>query len=226
MGLLFLGEVMPKGYPKHPEETKRKMGEAKRGVKNPFYGKHHSAETKEKQRQAKLGEKSVWFGGHHSEETRRKISMANKGKNGKPGKLNPMYGVRLCGKNHRAFGTHLSEEIKRKISESNKKGGKLAGSNNPMYGRRGKEAPSWRGGMSIIYPVGFRQVCKEIRKRDGCVCQICGKQNSREVHHINYDKTDSRASNLITLCKSCHSITGFNRDFWCNVLFFTLLLGE
>jgi hypothetical protein len=34
------------------------------------------------------------------------------------------------------------------------------------------------------------------------------------VHHIDYDKKNNVPLNLISLCKSCHSKTGYNRDNW------------
>ena len=40
-------KMMLKGE-KMSEETRRKMGEAKNGKKNVFYGKHHSEESKRK----------------------------------------------------------------------------------------------------------------------------------------------------------------------------------
>lgn len=49
------------------EETKRKMSKAKKGAKNPNYGKY--------------GEKHHCYGKPLSEETKRKLSEANKGKN-------------------------------------------------------------------------------------------------------------------------------------------------
>ncbi len=61
------------------------------------------------------------------------------------------------------------------------------------------------------------------RKRDNNTCQICGKVWHRgdgprfPVHHINYDDTDNRPENLITLCHSCHGQTSGNaenRDKW------------
>src|SRR5208282_827652 len=38
------------------------------------------------------------------------------------------------------------------------------------------------------------------------VPQDSGYSRSRKNTHINEDKTDNRAENLITLCKSCHAL--------------------
>ena len=43
----------------HSEETRKKIGEAEKGEKNPMYGKHHSEETRRKMREAKKGMR--WF---------------------------------------------------------------------------------------------------------------------------------------------------------------------
>jgi len=59
-----------------------------------------------------------------------------------------------------------------------------------------------------------------IRKRDKYICAIC-KKYGNEIHHINYDKKESFPYNLITLCHSCHTKTGYNRMFW--ELMFTII---
>ncbi len=56
---------------------------------------------------------------------------------------------------------------------------------------------------------------QKIRRRDKFTCQIpeCSK-HGLSVHHIDYNKQNCDDFNLITLCKSCHSKTGFNREYW------------
>ena len=67
---------------KHPsEETKRKISEAKKGERNPNYGKHHTEEWKNKlSESAKINPNYGMRGKHLSETTRRKISEARKGR--------------------------------------------------------------------------------------------------------------------------------------------------
>ena len=91
--------------------------------------------------------------------------------------------------------------------------------------------PNWRGGKSFEpYPLGWNKTYKEqIRYRDKYKCQICSKpeiENNRklEVHHKDYNKKNIKLDNLITLCKSCHSKTNFNREYWIN--FFNRRLYE
>jgi HNH endonuclease. len=81
----------------------------------------------------------------------------------------------------------------------------------------GENSPFWMGGLSFIpYSSDFNQQRKrEIRKRDGYKCSCCGALGGPfDVHHINYDKENASPSNLITLCRPCHSKTNYNRDAW------------
>jgi len=36
-------------------------------------------------------------------------------------------------------------------------------------------------------------------------CEECGTTETLQVHHINEDRTDNHPSNLMTLCRSCHT---------------------
>lgn len=64
----------------YTSEQKRRMSEAKKGEKNPFYGKKHTEEYCMKISEMKNGEKHPMFGKHHTEEARRKISESKIGK--------------------------------------------------------------------------------------------------------------------------------------------------
>lgn len=85
------------------EETRRKIGEAKKGEKNPNYGKSFSEEYKRKLSEAHKGKT-------HSEETKRKLSMLMKGEN------NPNYGKPTWSK-----GKTKSEETLKKMSKGQEK---------------------------------------------------------------------------------------------------------
>jgi hypothetical protein len=116
-----------------------------------------------------------------------------------------------------------NEEIKKRMSENH---ADVNGDNNPMYGihRFGEKAPSWIDGRSYEpYPLEFRLIREQIRKRDNYTCQNCSMTeeehlivigNVLEVHHIDYNKKNCVENNLITLCKQCNLRANKNRDYW------------
>jgi len=121
------------------EEHKKKISESLSGEKHPFYGKTFSKEYREKisKNHADVsGEKNPFFGKKHSEEARRKMSEAQSGKTLSKkhkaklskyfsGKNNPMYGVRLRGKDNGFYGKKHSKETLEKLSGENGSNTKL-----------------------------------------------------------------------------------------------------
>jgi len=86
---------------------------------------------------------------------------------------------------------------------------------------RGENAPNWRGGISNEpYPFNFNKELKKlIRQRDNYKCQLCGMPECEniqklDIHHIDYDKKNLNPNNLISLCRSCHMKTNYNREYW------------
>jgi len=81
----------------------------------------------------------------------------------------------------------------------------------------GSRCHFWKGGISEEeYPPEFNERLKsKIRERDEYTCQECGKFG-KCVHHIDFNKQNSGELNLITLCRSCHTITtnSCNRQGW------------
>jgi len=84
--------------------------------------------------------------------------------------------------------------------------------------------PNWKGGIAYEpYSADFNEHLKEqIRQRDGFQCQLCGitqdehiqQHNKRlAIHHIDYDKKNSKPSNLITLCIACNSRANGRREY-------------
>lgn len=121
----------------------------------------------------------------HKKETREKMSKNNVG---------------MKGKKH-------SLETRKKLSEY-----------------KGEKAANWRGGISENpYPNDWTLLLREsIRQRDNFICQECGIHEEElngfnkkhDIHHIDYDKENCDPINLITLCRSCHLKTNYNREHW------------
>lgn len=84
---------------------------------------------------------------------------------------------------------------------------------------RGDRHPCWLGGISDegYSPDFTNRLKRQIRERDGHMCQVCHNEKGRgqlAVHHIDYDKKNNDPANLITLCPSCHAKTNSNRKYW------------
>lgn len=68
------------------------------------------------------------------------------------------------------------------------------------------------------YGVSFSPDLKlKIRERDNFSCQLCPAVENRRSfipHHIDYNKTNNKETNLILLCQKCNSIVNFEREKW------------
>lgn len=65
-----------------------------------------------------------------------------------------------------------------------------------------------------IYPPEFNMEFKQmIRQRDKHSYAIC-RFPGNSTHHIDYDKNNTIEENCVILCRVCHSVTNFNRDYW------------
>lgn len=84
--------------------------------------------------------------------------------------------------------------------------------------------PNWKDGSSLIpYGSEFNNALKEsIRQRDNYTCQkggilqfeLIGRFKKLQIHHVDYCKKHNDPNNLISLCRSCHSITNFSKSDW------------
>ena len=73
------------------------------------------------------------------------------------------------------------------------------------------------------YPAEFnRELRERIKRRDAFMCTVCGLteeeskvrfNQSLSVHHKDEDKSNNDERNLVTVCKSCHQRTHWNREF-------------
>lgn len=183
----------------HSQEWKDELALRNAGRGNPFFGKKHTINTIEALRQARLGKS--WddiMGKEKADDLRHRFS------------------VMFSGSNNPFSGKHHTQDSRDLITLNHLC---MSGSNNPMYGRgdkiRGEKNGAWRGGLNVDpYHGSFTQELKtEIRQRDRFTCKICGK-NGFVIHHIDYDKMNNAATNLVALCRSCHGKTNFNREAW------------
>lgn len=229
---------MPKGIPKNGINK----GWFKKGqplsdeIKLKLKGRTPSEETRKKLSEAGKGR-------IRSEESKRKTGIGNSiallGHKQSPETIQKRIETRrrLGLKPPNRKGIPLTEEHKQNISKANKGNENLI---NALTGRicspetrkkisdaqKGDKSPHWKGGISYQpYPEEWNETLKNsIRQRDGYVCQECGIHQDEldgrfkklDVHHIDYNKDNLDPKNLITLCKSCHSKTNINRDYWLN----------
>ena len=55
-------------------------------------------------------------------------------------------------------------------------------------------------------PELYEQLRKQVLRRDGWQCQICGSRQNLQIHHkqLRSQQGSDDDSNLITLCAGCH----------------------
>ena len=170
-------------------------------------GKKMSQKYIEANRQGHLGKKLPL-------QTRTNMSIAHKG--------NKSFTGKTFTDKHRE---NLSKTHKGKPFSESHRANLAAAWNNPIVreqrsnSHKGERNPQWRDGLSFEpYAPEFNDKLKEqIRKRDNYTCQVChAPENGVKLHqhHIDYNKKNNKPSNLISLCKSCHAKTNFNRDYW------------
>ena len=149
-----------------------------------------------------------------AKELKKRLSERMKGEN------SPLYGRECSGKNNSFFGKKHSEKTRKKISEKNK--GHTPWNKGKDFMKLEKN-PAWKGGISFEpYGLKFNAELKEqIRKKYYYRCQQCFRHQDElgykiPVHHIDYNKQNNESSNLIPLCKTCHTQTNFKREDWIN----------
>ena len=167
------------------------------------------------------------LGRKHSEETKLKMSITRKGKPKTPehsrkigesqkGKIVSRETCERISKSK--TGKKLSEESRRNISKG-KRGIKRP---DVSIRLRGSKCHLWKGGISFEpYCVKFSREFKDrVRAFFGYHCVECGNVGIGEklhVHHVNFNKMsccDDTIPLFVSLCRSCHAKTNFNRDYW------------
>jgi group I intron endonuclease len=99
-------------------ETRQNISKAKKGDKNPMYGKRHTEEEKQHLSLILSGANSPCYGKHPSEETLQKMRQRKQSKETRL-KLSIINKGKFQGEKHPNYGKHLSEDAKRRISEAN-----------------------------------------------------------------------------------------------------------
>jgi 5-methylcytosine-specific restriction endonuclease McrA len=69
---------------------------------------------------------------------------------------------------------------------------------------------------SAFYNLDYRYIILEEQQQ---ICLICGTKIEDydgvfQLHHIDYDKQNDKRENLVFLCNSCHTKTGYDREKW------------
>ena len=199
---------------KHTEETKKKLSEiAKKQWADPIARRKIEKAFEEKRNY--LGEKNPFYGKHHTDEAKKNMSLNHVrlfGKNNHNWKEKVECTCIECNNKFKIIPSEAKERkfCNKKCHDSWKSKNDFAENNN-----------NWRGGKSFEpYSTLFNKQLKErIRVRDNFTCQLCGvpelECNRRlSVHHIDYDKKNCEADNLILLCASCNSKVNKNRNNW------------
>jgi len=175
------------------------------GENNPMYGKKHTEITKEKMRIKRKkyfdnGGVGYWKGKYLSKESIEKTKNTKKRLRDEGKLVSHRRGISM----EKEYGKEKAKQLKQHLATFN-----------------GNKASGWRGGISRMpYDFNFNKILKtEIKERDNFECQICNKHNNNTpqglfVHHIDYNKLNSKKDNLISLCGNCHSKTNYNRHYW------------
>lgn len=205
---------MPKGVYKRSEKEKERLKKqiSDGQINNKERWKKRISETKK--RKIKNGEITLYWKGRKATHTRLR-NLIN----------NPMKNPEIVkGVNTKERGINISKaKIGHKVDEKTRE--KLRNTSkgkhyNPTTEFKcGENNPNWRGGISKEpYSYDFHRISKLIRKRDNYICQECLKKITMKgflcVHHIDYNKHNNAPTNLISLCRNCHSITQVNKEFW------------
>jgi hypothetical protein len=83
-------------------------------------------------------------------------------------------------------------DVRKKISES-----KSGISRNDLREKyKGCANPNYRNGLSTS-----KRIILEVKK----LCEYCGTNKNLEIHHKDKNRDNNQLSNLILLCRSCHS---------------------
>ena len=220
----------------HTEEHRRKMSERMKGNTHTL-GYHHTENTRKristqmkkvcedpelrKKRSTQM--KKVC----EDPETRKKMSERMKGNTRALGYHPPQHIRKEMSDRQKKRCEDL--ELRKKIGEAHKGNTYNLGRhpsgetrNKMCEAHKGEKSPMWKGGISFEpYCPKFNNEFKERNRAFfDYICPEClTPQNGVKlcVHHINFNKMsccDNTPPLFVPLCKSCHSKTNSNRDYW------------
>lgn len=156
-------------------------------------------------------------GGKMTEEHKRNIGLAHKGR-----KLSEEHKKKISITRHERNipssrkGVTLSDETKRKLSLSLK--GKIPWNKGiprtdiekkaiskalETTQLRGKDSPTWKGGISYYPKQATLRKNKQILLKKYPLCVRCFKK-TQHFHHIDFSRDNHSVENLMPLCHSCH----------------------
>lgn len=123
-------------------------------------------------------------------------------------------------------GKAWSKETKNKISKT-LTGRRLSKKHKDNISKGVPKGPDHHAYVDGTGGTGYKRFSKElkeiIKQRDNNCCQNCELSRKEhkekynldiEVHHIDYDKTNNKEDNLITLCKRCNIRANYNKEYW------------
>lgn len=205
------------------EETKRKIGLASKGhILSEEARKKISTKNKGKciSEQQKRYLSSIMKGKHLSSATEFKKGYVSpkKGKTfeemygiEKARQIKEIHNLKIRGMPAWNKGKKWSEKARQKMSETRIRLKLSEGENHPLFNNWSSLLP---------YDKNFNEKTKEeIRARDNKCCMLCGIKQEKlrlalAVHHIDYDKKNTKKDNCVSLCNRCHSLTNTNRKKW------------
>jgi len=99
-----------------------------------------------------------------------------------------------------------------------------SGADNPMFGKRGEKASNWKGGITperqhFYSSHEWLQAVESVFQRDEGQCRRCSAQPRGQrafcVHHVvpfRVKHLRADPSNLVLLCRTCHSFVHSNKN--------------
>lgn len=69
--------------------------------------------------------------------------------------------------------------------------------------------------LDYLQSDGWKEKRQLRLQKDSFKCQLCGKDNNLQVHHLNYRNLgkENIDHDIITLCEGCHKIAHKNKDY-------------